>query len=97
MGAFVHTRKDYLLTEFAAAVATVMIKNTQLTAALYLNIKPWLECFFCKRGEVTGGWRKWDNMYSLLNIMKMIKWRRMRCAGHTVLYAWQKWEMHVKY
>jgi hypothetical protein len=41
IGALVHTRKDYLMTEFAAAIGTVMIKNTQLSAVLHLSIKPW--------------------------------------------------------
>jgi hypothetical protein len=39
-----------------------------------------------KRHEVTGGWRKLHNeelhnLYSLLNIIRMIKSRRMRSAG----------------
>jgi hypothetical protein len=40
-----------------------------------------------KRDEVTGGWRKQHNeelhnLYSSPNIIRMIKARRMRCAGH---------------
>jgi hypothetical protein len=40
-----------------------------------------------KRDEVTGGWRKLHNeelhnLYSLPNIIIMIKQRRMRWAGH---------------
>jgi hypothetical protein len=40
-----------------------------------------------KRDEVTGGWRKLHNeelhdLYSSLNIIRMIKSRRMRWAGH---------------
>jgi hypothetical protein len=40
-----------------------------------------------KRDEVTGDWRKLHNeelhnMYSLPNIIRMIKSRRMRWAGH---------------
>jgi hypothetical protein len=40
-----------------------------------------------KRGEVTGGWRKLHNeeisdLYSLPSIIRIIKSRRMRCAGH---------------
>jgi hypothetical protein len=40
-----------------------------------------------KRDEVTGGWRKLHNeelhnLYSSPNIIRMIKSRRMRCAGH---------------
>jgi hypothetical protein len=35
-----------------------------------------------KRDEVTGGWRKLHNEYSSPNIIRMIKSRRMRWAGH---------------
>jgi hypothetical protein len=40
-----------------------------------------------KRDEVTGGWRKlrneeFHNLYSSHNIIRMIKSRRMRWAGH---------------
>ena len=40
-----------------------------------------------KRDEVTGKWRKLHNeelndLYSLPNIVRMVKWRRMRWAGH---------------
>jgi hypothetical protein len=40
-----------------------------------------------KRDEVTGGWRKLHNeelhgLYSLSDIIRMTKSRRMKCAGH---------------
>jgi hypothetical protein len=40
-----------------------------------------------KKHEVTGDWRKlhneeFHNLYSSLNIIRMIKTRRMRWAGH---------------
>jgi hypothetical protein len=35
-----------------------------------------------KKGEVTGGWRKLHNLYSSPSIIRMIKSRRMRRAGH---------------
>jgi hypothetical protein len=40
-----------------------------------------------KRAEVTGGWRKLHNeelhnLHSSASIIRMIKSRRMRCAGH---------------
>jgi hypothetical protein len=43
--------------------------------------------FGLKGGEVTGGWRKLNseelhNLYSSPNIIKMMKSRRMRLAGH---------------
>jgi hypothetical protein len=43
--------------------------------------------FGAKRGEVTGDWRKLHNeelhnLYSSPNIIRMIKLRRMRWAGH---------------
>jgi hypothetical protein len=39
------------------------------------------------RDEVTGEWRKWQNeelhhLYSSPNVIRMIKSRTMRCAGH---------------
>jgi hypothetical protein len=42
-----------------------------------------------KRDEVTGGWRKLcsealHNLYSASGIIRMIKSKRMRCAGHVV-------------
>ena len=42
-----------------------------------------------KRDEVTGEWRKLHNeelrdLYSLPNIVRVVKWRRMRWAGHVV-------------
>jgi hypothetical protein len=46
-----------------------------------------LKKFGPKRDEVTGDWRKLHNeelhnLYSLPNIIRMIKSRRMRWAGH---------------
>jgi hypothetical protein len=43
--------------------------------------------FGSKRDEVTGEWRKLHNeelndLYSLPNIVWVVKWRRMRWAGH---------------
>jgi hypothetical protein len=40
-----------------------------------------------KRDEVTGGWKKFyneelSNLYSLPNIVRVVKSRRMRWAGH---------------
>jgi hypothetical protein len=40
-----------------------------------------------KRDEVTGEWRRLHNeelndLYSLPNILRVVKWRRMRWAGH---------------
>jgi hypothetical protein len=46
-----------------------------------------LRIFGPKRDEVTGGWRKLNNeelhnLYSSPSIIRMIKSRRMRWAGH---------------
>ena len=46
-----------------------------------------------KRDEVTGGWRKLHNeelsdLYSLPNIVRVVKSRRMRWAGH-VARMWE--------
>jgi len=43
--------------------------------------------FVPKRDEVIGEWRKLRNeelsdLYSLPNIVRVVKWRRMRWAGH---------------
>ena len=40
-----------------------------------------------RRDEVTGDWRRLHNeelndLYSSPNIVRVIKWRRMRCVGH---------------
>ena len=46
--------------------------------------------FGSKRDEVKGEWRILHNeelsdLYSLLNIVRVVKSRRMRCAGHVAL------------
>ena len=46
-----------------------------------------MKVFGPKRDEVTGEWRKLHNeelndLYSLPNIVRVVKWRRMRWAGH---------------
>jgi hypothetical protein len=45
-----------------------------------------MRVFGPKRDEVTGGWRKLhkelNDLYSLPNIVRVVKSRRMRCAGH---------------
>jgi hypothetical protein len=43
--------------------------------------------FVLKRDEVTGEWRKFHNkelndLYSSPDVLRVIKWRRMRWAGH---------------
>jgi hypothetical protein len=53
-----------------------------------------------KRDEVTGGWRKLHNeelhnLYSSLNIIRMIKSRRMRWAGHVAQIG--RKGMHIGY
>jgi hypothetical protein len=53
-----------------------------------------------KRDEVTGGWRKLhneelQNLYSSPNIIRMIKSRRMKWAGHVARMG--RSEMHVEY
>jgi hypothetical protein len=47
--------------------------------------------FGLKRNEVTGAWRKLHNeelhnLYSSPSIIRMIKSRRIKCAGHLVGY-----------
>jgi hypothetical protein len=51
-----------------------------------------------KRAEVTGGWRKLHNeelhnLYSFPSIIRMIKSRRMRRAGHVA--RMERREMHI--
>jgi hypothetical protein len=46
--------------------------------------------FGSKRDEVTGEWRKLHNeelrdLFYLPNIVRVLKWRRMRWAGHVTL------------
>jgi hypothetical protein len=52
-----------------------------------------MKVFGPKRDEVTGEWRKLHNeelsdLYSLPNIVRMVKSRRMRWAGHVVQYIY---------
>jgi hypothetical protein len=51
-----------------------------------------------KRDEVTGEWRKLHNeelndLYSLLNFVRVVKSRRMRWAGH-VAFMGEEWGAH---
>jgi hypothetical protein len=51
-----------------------------------------------KKDEVTGGWGKLHNeelydLYSSLNIIRIIKSRRMRWAGH-IVRMWEKKNMY---
>jgi len=50
--------------------------------------------FVPKRDEVTGEWRKLHNeglrdLYSLPNIVRVVKSRRMRWAGHVAHIGWR--------
>jgi len=52
-----------------------------------------------KTDEVTGEWRKLHNeelndLYSSLNIVQVIKWRRMRWAGHVARMGGE--ERHIQ-
>jgi hypothetical protein len=54
--------------------------------------KKWVmrKTFGPKRDEVTGEWRRLhneelNNLYSPPNVIRMIKLRMMRCAGHIAL------------
>jgi hypothetical protein len=56
--------------------------------------------FGLKRDEVTGDWRKLHNeglhnLYSLPNIIRMIKSRRMRWTGHVARMG--RRELHIGY
>jgi hypothetical protein len=51
-----------------------------------------------RRDEVMGGWRKLHNeelhgLYSSPSIIRIIKWRRMRWAGHVA----RMWEKRITY
>jgi hypothetical protein len=53
-----------------------------------------------KRDEVTGDWRKLHNeelhnLYSSPSIIRIIKSRRMRCAGHVARMGEKR--MHIGY
>ncbi|KAJ4443810.1 hypothetical protein ANN_05591 [Periplaneta americana] len=57
--------------------------------------------FGAKRDEVTGEWRKLHNtelhaLYSSPDIIRNIKSRRLRWAGHVALYVWANPEMHIE-
>jgi hypothetical protein len=54
----------------------------------------WVE-YLDRRDEMTGDWRKLHNeelhnLYSLLNIIRMIKSRRMRWVGHVARMGWKR-------
>jgi hypothetical protein len=54
--------------------------------------------FWLKGEEVSGEWRKLRNeelndLYFSLNIVQVIKWRRMRWVGHVAL--WGKLEVNT--
>jgi hypothetical protein len=57
-----------------------------------------LRIFGPKEDEVTGGWRKLHNTYSSPSIIRMIKSRRMRWAGHVArmgrssMHIGHRWE-----
>ena len=51
-----------------------------------------------RRDEVTGDWRRLHNeeinvLYCSLNIVRVIKWRRMRWAGHVACMG-EEWEAY---
>jgi hypothetical protein len=65
------------------------------------NSVPW-RIFGLRRDDVTGGWRKLHNeelrdLYSLRSIIKIIKLRRMRCAGYVARIGekWNKYRLLV--
>ena len=57
--------------------------------------------FGAKRDEITGGWRKLYNaethaLYSSSKIIRNLKSRRLRWAGH-VVGVWSNPEMHTEF
>ena len=53
-----------------------------------------------RRDEVTGEWRRLHNdeqndLYSSPNIVRVIKWRRMRWAGHVARMGEERWVYRV--
>jgi hypothetical protein len=55
--------------------------------SLFYPIVTVISTFGPKKDGVTGGWRKLHNeelhnLYSSPSIIRIIKWRRMRWAGH---------------
>ena len=56
--------------------------------------------FGTRRDEVTGEWRRLHNkelndLYSSPNIVRVIKWRRMRWAGHVARMGEERWVYRV--
>ena len=55
-----------------------------------------LRIFVPRRPEVTGEWRRLHNeelndLYCSPNIVRVIKWRRMRWAGHVARMGEERW------
>ena len=53
-----------------------------------------------RRDEVTGEWRRMHNeelndLYCSPNIVRLIKWRRMRWAGHVARMGEERWVYRV--
>ena len=53
-----------------------------------------------RRDEITGEWRRLHNeelndLYCSPNIVPMIKWRRMRWAGHVARMCEERWVYRV--
>ena len=63
------------------------MKCRLIMLCMYMSYRVLRRVFGRKRDEVTGGWRKLHNeelgdLYSLPNIVRVVKSRRMRWAGH---------------
>jgi hypothetical protein len=66
----------------------------------------WMRILGPKRDEVTGGWSKphseeLHNLYSSPSIIRMIKWRKVKCVGHVArMGRWMQyriwWESQKK-
>ena len=64
------------------------LKYTRISYRIYFDVSKVLKRIFGPRmDEVTGEWRRLHNedlndLYCSPNIVRVVKWRRMRWAGH---------------
>jgi hypothetical protein len=77
------------------SIPFIKIQTCNKTLKLRVFENRMLRTFGPKRDEVTGGWRKLHNeelhnLYSSRSVIRMIKSRRMRWAGHVVRMGGEK-------
>jgi hypothetical protein len=81
-----HSLVDLNIKEYTAVIVRIFVICV-ISSLLYISLKLYKPTTLPKRDGVTGEWRKLLNeelndLYSLPNIVRVVKSRRMRWAGH---------------